>query len=93
MYGGREDKRFWRRLPNPTRFQIEARAARAGRLAMPSFLGRDISTPWSSVEKLRVRPTSLRRPFLRTPRSCGIRTLAEQRLRIAAVAKRRPLPH
>jgi predicted metal-dependent enzyme (double-stranded beta helix superfamily) len=41
-YGGREDNVFWRRVTNPTRFQIEAAGAEALGAGDVTVLGRDI---------------------------------------------------
>ncbi|HTB46500.1 MAG TPA: hypothetical protein VK741_22960 [Acetobacteraceae bacterium] len=42
MYGGREDNMFWRRVPNPERFQIEAAGGEALGSGDVTVLGRDI---------------------------------------------------
>ncbi len=42
MYGGREDNMFWRRVPNPDRFQIEAAGGEALGTGDVTVLGRDI---------------------------------------------------
>jgi predicted metal-dependent enzyme (double-stranded beta helix superfamily) len=42
MYGGREDNMFWRRLPNPARFQIEAAGGTALGPGDVTLLGRDV---------------------------------------------------
>ena len=42
MYGGREDNMFWRRIPNPERFQIEAAGGAALGCGDVTILGRDI---------------------------------------------------
>lgn len=42
MYAGREDNVFWRRIPNPTRFQIEAAGGEALGPGDVTILGRDI---------------------------------------------------
>lgn len=42
MYGGREDNMFWRRVPNPERFQIEAAGGAALGSGDVTALGRDI---------------------------------------------------
>lgn len=42
MYAGREDNLFWRRIPNPTKFQIEAAGGEALGVGDVAILGRDI---------------------------------------------------
>jgi predicted metal-dependent enzyme (double-stranded beta helix superfamily) len=42
MYGGREDNMFWRRLPNPAKFQIEAAGGQALGTGDATILGRDV---------------------------------------------------
>jgi predicted metal-dependent enzyme (double-stranded beta helix superfamily) len=42
MYGGREDNMFWRRVPNPTKFQIEAAGGHALGAGDVTILGRDV---------------------------------------------------
>jgi len=42
MYAGREDNLFWKRVPNPTRFQIEAAGGEALGVGDVTILGRDI---------------------------------------------------
>lgn len=42
MYGGREDNMFWRRVPNPARYQIEAAGGQALGAGDVAVLGRDI---------------------------------------------------
>lgn len=42
MYGGREDNMFWRRIPNPAKFQIEAAGGQALGVGDVTVLGRDI---------------------------------------------------
>ena len=42
MYDGREDNMFWRKLPNPERFQIEAAGGKAIGSGDVAVLGRDI---------------------------------------------------
>lgn len=42
MYSGREDNVFWRRVVNPTRFQIEAAGGEALGVGDATILGRDI---------------------------------------------------
>ena len=42
MYSGREDNVFWRRIPNPTRFQIAAAGGEALGVGDTTILGRDI---------------------------------------------------
>ena len=42
MYAGREDNVFWRRVPNPTKFQIEAAGGEALGTGDVTVLGRDI---------------------------------------------------
>src|SRR5271157_1972727 len=42
MYGGREDNTFWRRLSNPTKFQIEPASGQALGGGDVTLLGRDV---------------------------------------------------
>jgi len=42
MYGGREDNMFWRRIPQPTAFQIEAAGGQALGTGDATILGRDV---------------------------------------------------
>ena len=42
MYGGREDNLFWRRVPNPAKYQIEAAGGAALGTGDVTILGRDI---------------------------------------------------
>ncbi len=42
MYAGREDNIFWKRVPNPSRFQIEAAGGEALGVGDCTILGRDI---------------------------------------------------
>jgi predicted metal-dependent enzyme (double-stranded beta helix superfamily) len=42
MYGGREDNIFWRRAPNPAKYQIEAAGGQALGTGDVTILGRDI---------------------------------------------------
>ncbi len=42
MYAGREDNMFWRRLPSPTKFQIEAAGGEALGTGDVTILGRDV---------------------------------------------------
>lgn len=42
MYGGREDNMFWRRVPNPEKFHIEAAGGQALGLGDVTVLGKDI---------------------------------------------------
>jgi predicted metal-dependent enzyme (double-stranded beta helix superfamily) len=42
MYAGREDNLFWRRIPNPTKFQIEAAGGEALGVGDVTILGPDI---------------------------------------------------
>jgi predicted metal-dependent enzyme (double-stranded beta helix superfamily) len=42
MYGGREDNMFWRRIPNPEKFQIEAAGGTALGTGDVTVLGRDV---------------------------------------------------
>jgi predicted metal-dependent enzyme (double-stranded beta helix superfamily) len=42
MYGGREDNMFWRRIPNPSTFQIEAAGGQALGTGDVALLGRDV---------------------------------------------------
>ena len=93
MYGGREDNMFWRRLPNPTRFQIEAAGGEALGDGDAIILGRDIiHSVVNPLEKLSGAIHVYDGPFLTTPRSMwNSETLAEQPYDIAAVAKGMPL--
>jgi predicted metal-dependent enzyme (double-stranded beta helix superfamily) len=93
MYGGREDNMFWRRLPNPTRFQIECAGGEALGDGDAIILGRDIiHSVVNPLEKLSGAIHVYDGPFLATPRSMwNSETLAEQPYDIAAVAKGMPL--
>ena len=42
MYGGREDNMFWRRVPNPEKYQIEAAGGVALGTGDVTLLGRDV---------------------------------------------------
>jgi predicted metal-dependent enzyme (double-stranded beta helix superfamily) len=42
MYGGREDNMFWRRVPNPAKYQIEAAGGTALGTGDVTLLGRDV---------------------------------------------------
>jgi predicted metal-dependent enzyme (double-stranded beta helix superfamily) len=42
MYGGREDNIFWRRVPNQSKYQIEAAGGQALGTGDVALLGRDI---------------------------------------------------
>jgi predicted metal-dependent enzyme (double-stranded beta helix superfamily) len=42
MYGGREDNTFWRRVANPTKFQIEPAGGQALGTGDVTLLGRDV---------------------------------------------------
>jgi predicted metal-dependent enzyme (double-stranded beta helix superfamily) len=42
MYGGREDNTFWRRVSNPTKFQIEPASGQALGAGDVTILGRDV---------------------------------------------------
>ncbi|HUN42758.1 MAG TPA: hypothetical protein VMU81_20895 [Acetobacteraceae bacterium] len=42
MYGGREDNMFWRRIPQPASFQIEATGGQALGTGDVTVLGRDV---------------------------------------------------
>lgn len=42
MYGGREDNMFWRRVPNPERYEIEAAGGAALGTGDVTVLGRDV---------------------------------------------------
>jgi len=42
MYGGREDNAFWRRVANPTKFQIELAGGQALGVGDVTILGRDV---------------------------------------------------
>jgi predicted metal-dependent enzyme (double-stranded beta helix superfamily) len=42
MYGGREDNLFWRRVANPTKFQIEPAGGQALGTGDVTLLGRDV---------------------------------------------------
>jgi len=42
MYGGREDNMFWRRVPTPAKYQIEAAGGEAIGTGDVALLGRDI---------------------------------------------------
>jgi predicted metal-dependent enzyme (double-stranded beta helix superfamily) len=42
MYGGREDNMFWRRVSNPTKFEIEPAGGQALGVGDVALLGRDV---------------------------------------------------
>ena len=93
MYGGREDNVFWRRVPNPTKFQIEPASGEALGDGDTVILGRDIiHSVLNPLEKLSGAIHVYDGPFLTTARSMwNAETLAEEPYDIAAVAKGMPL--
>ena len=93
IYGGREDNMYWRRVPNPTRFQIEAAGGEALGDGDAVILGRDIiHSVVNPLEKLSGAIHVYDGPFLTTPRSMwNPETLTEQPYDYAAVAKGMPM--
>jgi len=93
MYGGREDNMFWRRVSNPTKFQIEAAGGQALGDGDTVILGHDIiHSVVNPLEKISGAIHVYDGPFLTTPRSMwNGETLVEEPYDIGAVAKGMPL--
>jgi len=93
MYGGREDNMFWRRIPNPTKFQIEAAGGQALGVGDVTVLGRDlIHSVINPLSKLSGAIHVYDGNFLETQRSMwNSETLAEEPYDIRAVVKGMPL--
>jgi predicted metal-dependent enzyme (double-stranded beta helix superfamily) len=93
MYGGREDNMFWRRVPNPTRYQIEAAGGTALGTGDVTILGRDvIHSVVNPLAKISGAIHVYDGDFLAIQRSMwDAETLVEQPYDINAVAKGMPL--
>lgn len=93
MYGGREDNMFWRRVPNATRFQIEAAGGQALGCGDVTILGRDvIHSVVNPLAKISGAIHVYDGNFLAMQRSMwDCETLVETPYDIAAVAKGMPL--
>ena len=93
MYGGREDNMFWRRVPNPDKFQIEAAGGQALGLSDVTVLGRDIiHSVVNPLSKISGAIHVYDGDFLHIERSMwDAETLIEQRYDMNAVSKGMPL--
>jgi predicted metal-dependent enzyme (double-stranded beta helix superfamily) len=93
MYGGREDNMFWRRILNPTKFQIEAAGGQALGQGDVVVLGRDvIHSVINPLAKISGAIHVYDGDFLAMQRSMwDSETLVEQPYDIRAVAKGMPL--
>jgi predicted metal-dependent enzyme (double-stranded beta helix superfamily) len=93
MYGGREDNMFWRRVPNPAKYQIEAAGGAALGTGDVTILGRDvIHSVVNPLAKISGAIHVYDGDFLAIQRSMwDAETLAEQPYDINAVAKGMPL--
>jgi predicted metal-dependent enzyme (double-stranded beta helix superfamily) len=93
MYGGREDNMFWRRVPNPAKYQIEAAGGAALGTGDVTILGRDvIHSVVNPLAKISGAIHVYDGDFLAIQRSMwDAKTLAEQPYDINAVAKGMPL--
>ena len=93
MYGGREDNTFWRRLSNPTKFQIEPAGGEALGVGDVTILGRDvIHSVVNPLAKLSGAIHVYDGEFLTARRSMwDAETLAEQPYDINAVSVGMPL--
>jgi len=93
MYGGREDNMFWRRVPTPTKFQIEAAGGQALGVGDVTILGRDvIHSVVNPLEKLSGAIHVYDGDFLAMQRSMwDSETLMERPYDVSAVAKGMPL--
>jgi predicted metal-dependent enzyme (double-stranded beta helix superfamily) len=93
MYGGGEDNMFWRRVPNPARYQIEAAGGAAFGTGDVTILGRDvIHSVVNPLAKISGAIHVYDGDFLAIQRSMwDAGTLAEQPCDINAVAKGMPL--
>jgi len=92
MYGGREDNMFWRRVPNPARYQIEAAGGAALGTGDVTVLGRDvIHSVVNPLAKLSGAIHVYDGDFFSIKRSMwDAETLAEQPYDINAVSKGMP---
>jgi len=93
MYGGREDNTFWRRVSNPTSFQIEPAGGQALGTGDVTILGRDvIHSVVNPLAKISGAIHVYDGEFLTVERSMwDAETLVEQPYDINAVAKGMPL--
>jgi predicted metal-dependent enzyme (double-stranded beta helix superfamily) len=93
MYGGREDNTFWRRVSNPTKFQIEPAGGQALGTGDVTILGRDmIHSVVNPLAKLSGAIHVYDGDFLNVQRSMwDAETLVEQPYDINAVARGMPL--
>ena len=93
MYGGREDNTFWRRVPNPTKFQIEPVGGEALGPGNVTILGRDvIHSVVNPLAKISGAIHVYDGEFLTARRSMwDAETLAEMPYDINAVATGMPL--
>jgi predicted metal-dependent enzyme (double-stranded beta helix superfamily) len=93
MYGGREDNMFWRRVPNPAHFQIEAAGGQALGTGDVTILGRDvIHSVVNPLAKISGAIHVYDGDFFAIQRSMwDAETLVEQPYDINAVAKGMPL--
>jgi predicted metal-dependent enzyme (double-stranded beta helix superfamily) len=93
MYGGREDNMFWRRVPDPAKFQIEAAGGHALGSGDVVVLGRDvIHSVVNPLAKLSCAIHVYDGDFLAAERSMwDSETLTEEPYDITAVVKGMPL--
>lgn len=93
MYDGREDNMFWRRVPNPAKYQIEAAGGTALGTGDVTVLGRDvIHSVVNPLAKISGAIHVYDGDFFAIERSMwDAETLAEQPYDINAVAKGMPL--
>lgn len=93
MYGGREDNMFWRRVPNPAKYQIEAAGGCALGTGDVTILGRDvIHSVVNPLAKMSGAIHVYDGDFLNIQRSMwDAETLVERPYDIAGVAKGMPL--
>jgi predicted metal-dependent enzyme (double-stranded beta helix superfamily) len=95
IYGGREDNVFWRRVANPTKFQIEAAGGEAQGLGDVTILGRDvIHSVVNPLARISGAIHVYDGEFLKVRRSMwDAETLIEKPYDINAVATGMPLQH
>ncbi|HVC63568.1 MAG TPA: hypothetical protein VND19_24780 [Acetobacteraceae bacterium] len=93
MYGGREDNMFWRRVPNPAKYQIEAAGGTALGTGDVAILSRDvIHSVVNPLAKISGAIHVYDGDFFGIQRSMwDAETLAEQPYDINAVARGMPL--
>jgi predicted metal-dependent enzyme (double-stranded beta helix superfamily) len=93
MYGGREDNLFWRRIPNPEKYQIEAAGGEALGTGDVTVLGRDIiHSVVNPLTKISSAIHVYDGDFLHMERSMwDAETLAEKPYDINAVATGMPM--